>query len=153
VPSIDLPHLEHDAPTNGTRPREILVVGTQDWAIVDAVSQLRDAGWTTHRCCDSVETPFPCNALVAGRGCPLDTHDIDVVLDVRPRPRSTPALGEFGAICGLRSGLPLVTAGVPGNTGFGAWATQVPAAGDIVTSCEEAAAATPHSSPQVRATG
>jgi hypothetical protein len=135
---IDLSRVEQEAPSNGATRDGILVVGSDEWAIGNAVSQLRAVGRTVHRCCDSADVPFPCNALVPGRGCPLDLHEVGVVLDVRPRPRAEPTLSEIGALCGLRAGIPLVTAGVPDINGFGPWATQVPAAGDVVTSCDDA---------------
>jgi hypothetical protein len=115
---------------------EILVVGSDDWAINDATSQLHAAGRTVHRCSESAESPFPCNALIPGRGCPLDRQEVDVVLNVRTRPEAQPTLAEMGAICGLRDGIPLVVAGLTEMSGFTAWAERVPLAGDIVTTCD-----------------
>jgi hypothetical protein len=121
-----------------TTAAEVLVVGSDEWAIGDAVSQLHTAGRVAHRCSDSPEAPFPCNALVPGRGCPLDQHEVDVVLDIRTRPTVEPALWEMGAICGLRDGLPLVVAGVSESSAFAPWAERVPQSGDIVSTCDEA---------------
>jgi hypothetical protein len=118
--------------------REILLVGSEDWAIRQAAEELGDAGRVVHRCHDSAESPFPCNALVPGVGCPLDRHSVDVVLDVRARPHQDPSLGEMGAICGLRAELPLVVAGLSGAMKLAPWATQVPAEGNMVESCDEA---------------
>lgn len=118
--------------------RHVLLVGTDDWAVNDAASRLRAAGRTVHRCCDSINAPFPCNALIPERGCPLDNGPVEVVVTVRPRPQGRPGLGEMGAICGLRAGLPLVTAGVAGVTAFESWAMSVPLDGDLVTTCDEA---------------
>jgi hypothetical protein len=115
---------------------EILVVGSDDWAINDATSQLHAAGRTVHRCSESAESPFPCNALIPGRGCPLDRRQVDVVLNVRTRPESQPTIAEMGAICGLRDGIPLVVAGMSEMSGFSAWAERVPLEGDIVTTCD-----------------
>lgn len=117
---------------------QVLVVGADDWAIEHAALELKQAGRRVHRCQDSAESPFPCNALVPARGCPLDKHDVDVVLDVRARPQAEPSLGEMGAICGLRAGLPLVVAGLSEAMRLAPWAAKVPADGDIVTSCDEA---------------
>jgi hypothetical protein len=116
----------------------VLVVGSDDWAIGDAAAQLREAGRTVHRCCDSAEAPFPCNALIPGRGCPLDLHDVDVVLSIRSRPESQPTIGEMGAVCGLRDGLPLVVGGLSDMSSFSPWAERVPPTGDIVATCDEA---------------
>jgi hypothetical protein len=117
---------------------QVLVVGADDWAIGDASSQLHSEGRVVHRCCDSAEAPFPCNAMIAGRGCPLDQHDIDVVLDIRTRPTVEPSLWEMGAICGLRDGIPLVVAGVTESSPFSQWSESVSQAGDIVSTCDEA---------------
>jgi hypothetical protein len=119
---------------------EILVVGVDDWAIGDAAAQLVAAGRTVHRCSDSVESPFPCNAMVAGRGCPLDVSRVDVVLDVHSRPRSGLPLSEMGAICGLRAGLPLVIGGISEVSVLAPWAEQVGLEGDIVSTCDAAVA-------------
>jgi hypothetical protein len=122
------------------RAQEVLVVGVDDWAIREAAGQLVAAGRSVHRCCDSVEAPFPCNALVAGRGCPLDRSAVDVVLDVHTRPRSNLQLSEMGVICGLRDGLPLVVGGIPDGSTLAPWAAQVPPGGDIVSTCDAALA-------------
>jgi hypothetical protein len=121
-----------------THAAEILVVGAEDWAIDDATSQLHAAGRTVHRCSDTTEVPFPCNALIPGRGCPLDQHHIDVVLNIRSRPEAQPALAEMGAICGLRDRIPLVLAGLSGVSGLAPWGVRVPDEGDIVTTCDDA---------------
>ncbi|HLI24275.1 MAG TPA: hypothetical protein VKU91_04925 [Acidimicrobiales bacterium] len=118
--------------------REILLVGSEDWAIRQAHEELTDAGRVVHRCHESAESPFPCNALIAGVGCPLDRHSVDVVLDVRARPRADPSLGEMGAMCGLRAGLPLVVAGLSGAMKLAPWASQVPPHGTILENCDAA---------------
>jgi hypothetical protein len=128
---------EQDQPKR-TKAAEVLVVGLDDWAIGDAAAQLRAAGRVVHRCCDTVEAPFPCNALLPGKGCPLDQHDVDVVVNIRSRSGEQPTIAEMGAICGLRDGLPLVVAGMTEVTGFGPWAHRVPMAGDLVATCDEA---------------
>ena len=138
VQQVNLTVITDDPPTKPTIAAEVLVVGSDDWAIGDAASQLREAGRTVHRCCDSAEAPFPCNALIPGRGCPLDLHHVDVVLNIRSRPESQPALGEMGAICGLRDGLPLVVGGLSDMSSFSPWAERVPPTGDIVATCDEA---------------
>jgi hypothetical protein len=125
---------------DGTRTLavEVLVVGPDDWAVNDASSQLLAAGRKVHRCCDSADAPFPCNALIPGRGCPLDQHQIDVVLDISSRGDTRPSISEMGAVCGLRGGIPLVIAGISDLTSFAPWARPVPHEGDIIATCDEA---------------
>jgi hypothetical protein len=136
VQPVDLADLEDGDHPKRAIAAEVLVVGQDDWAIHDATSQLRTAGRTVHRCSESTESPFPCNALIPGRGCPLDRNQVDVVLNIRTRPEAQPTLAEMGAICGLRDGIPLVMAGLSEMSGFSAWAERVPPAGDIVSTCD-----------------
>ncbi len=115
-----------------------MVVGTDQWAIEQAGAQLRAAGRTVLRCHEPGEASFPCNALIAGRRCPLDVG-VDVVLDVRARPVNPPSASEFGAVCALHAGVPLVVAGVPGDSGFGPWAAQTVENGvELTAACDEA---------------
>ena len=138
VQEVNLTVIAEEPSAKRDTAEEVLVVGSDDWAIGDAAGQLREAGRTVHRCSDSSEAPFPCNALIPGRGCPLDLHHVDVVLNIRSRPESQPALGEMGAICGLRDGLPLVVGGLSDMSSFSPWADKVPPTGDIVATCDEA---------------
>lgn len=138
VQKVDLTVVTDDDRDGPPIAAEVLVVGSDDWAIGDAASQLREAGRVVHRCTDSVDAAFPCNALIPGRGCPLDQHEVDVVLNVRSRGTLQPSISEMGAICGLRDGLPLVVGGLSGLSNFSAWADKVPATGDIVATCDEA---------------
>jgi hypothetical protein len=140
VQPVHLAELAGSEPEMTTRAAEVLVVGPDDWAIGDAAAQLAAAGRVVHRCFETSEAPFPCNALIPGRGCPLNQHHVDVVLDIRSRPGGQPSLAEMGAICGLRDGLPLVVAGSMDAGGFAPWAQRVPFAGDIVSTCDQAAA-------------
>jgi hypothetical protein len=137
VQPLDLASLERETRPKATKAAEVLVVGADDWAIGDAAVQLHAAGRVVHRCCESVESPFPCNALIPGRGCPLDHHPVDVVVNIRSHPGVQPTVGEMGAICGLREGLPLVVAGMSDVSGFGPWAERVPPDGDIVSTCDD----------------
>jgi hypothetical protein len=119
--------------------RAVLVVGTDQWAIEQAGGQLRAAGRQVLRCHEPGEPVFPCNALLPGRRCPLDVG-IDVVLDMRARPVNPPALSEFGAVCALHAGVPLVVAGVPGESGFGPWAASGVENGvELAAACDRAA--------------
>ncbi len=116
----------------------MLVVGVDDWAIADATDHLTGAGRKVHRCSESAEAPFPCNALVPGHGCPLDRRTIDVVLDVHSSARPGLRLSEMGAVCGLRDGLPLVVAGISDGSVLAPWAHEIPVGGEIVANCDEA---------------
>ena len=140
----ELSSVGHDArpkvPSPPVLAAEVLVVGVDDWAIGEVAAQLVAAGRRVHRCADSVEAPFPCNALVPGRGCPLDKYPVDAVLDVHSRPRERLPFSEMGAICGLRSGLPLVMGGISDGSVLTEWAEQVPPGGDIVSTCDAAVA-------------
>jgi hypothetical protein len=122
------------------RPRtRVLVVGTHDWAIEQAASSIEDAGCTVLRCHEPGQPSFPCNALVEGRTCPLDAG-FDVALTARARPLGTLAPSEFGVVCALHHGLPLVVAGVAPERPLGPWAAQkVDQGGDLVSACERAA--------------
>ena len=131
---------EEPARAGTARADEVLVVGVAEWAVREAAAQLTAAGRKVHRCSESTEVPFPCNALMAGRGCPLDKHPVDVVLDVHSGSRPKLQLSEMGVICGLRDRLPLVVGGLSDMSILAPWAEQVPAAGDIVSTCDTAVA-------------
>lgn len=119
--------------------KAVLVVGTDQWAIEQATGQLSAAGRQVLRCHEPGEAPFPCNALLPGRRCPLDVG-IDVVLDIRARPVNPPELSEFGAVCALHARVPLVVAGVPGDSGFGPWAASTVENGvELTAACDRAA--------------
>ena len=114
------------------------MVGPDDWGLNDASKQLLDAGRTVHRCSESAEDPFPCNALNPAIGCPLKRHSVDVVLHIRSRADGQPTLAEMGAICAIRDGIPVVTAGLSELPEFAPWARRVPPDGDLVITCDEA---------------
>ena len=88
----------------------VLVVGTDDWAIEQSAAVLEEGGCEVLRCHEPGQPAFPCNALVEGRTCPLDAG-FDLVADVRARPLTTLDPSEFGVICALHQGKPLVVAG------------------------------------------
>jgi hypothetical protein len=118
---------DHDAsrpeppPAGGRRP--VLVLGTDDWAVEQAVTVLSEAGHEVLTCHPPGQPAFPCNALVQGRTCPLDVG-FDVVVNIRARPVDIPTLGEIGVVCGLHAGAALVTAGMGGRNPFAGWATR-----------------------------
>lgn len=147
-----VPVQEHTQPGTRSEPTHVvdlsrgasesvvaLVVGTDDWAVDQSCDILGARGHKALRCHDSGEPCFPCNALLPGRGCPLD-QGAQVVLAVRARPLPSPAEGEMGVICALHAGLPLVTSGMATNNPFEPWATtEVAPDGDVVEASERAA--------------
>ena len=117
----------------------VLVVGTDEWAIEQAADSVASAGHGVVRCHDAGDAAFPCNALREGRTCPLDAG-FDVVLDMRSRPAEEPTAGEIGVVCALRTGHPLVTAGIVRRGPFEEWtAVEVGAHDDVVDAVERAA--------------
>ena len=130
-----------DTATSGAVGLRVLVVGTDEWAIEQGAGSLAAAGHRSLRCHEPGEPAFPCNALIAGRTCPLDAG-FDVIVTVRGRPAAQPAPGEFGVVCAVRTGHPLVVAGLTMGNPFRPWADHtVTSDGDIATACEEAASA------------
>jgi hypothetical protein len=132
--------LEGECPSFVQLPKtRVLVVGTHDWAIEQAADAIEAAGSSVLRCHEPGQPTFPCNALIEGRTCPLDAG-FDVVATVRARPLGTLAQSEFGVICALHHGMPLVVAGVAPERPLGPWAVeQVEQGGDLASACERAA--------------
>lgn len=119
------------------RENSVLVVGTDDWAIEQAASELERSGFTVLRCHEPGQPVFPCNALIEGRTCPLDAG-FGVVADVRARPLTNLSQPEFGVVCALHHGHPLVVAGLSQDLPLGPWAARSVAEGEsLVTACEE----------------
>ena len=138
VPRADVAEDGSDGREAATKAAQVLVVGSEEWGIADASAQLRAAARVVHRCSDSAVAPFPCNAMMPGRGCPLDHHDVDVVVTIRSRPDSEPAISEMGAVCGLRDGIPLVIGGLADMSPFAQFGNKIPPNGDVVSACDEA---------------
>jgi hypothetical protein len=91
-------------------------------------------------CHEPGEPAFPCNALIEGRTCPLDAG-FDVVATVRARASAAPVQAEFGVVCALRAGVPLVVAGLAPERPFGPWAAAtVGQDEDLVSACRDVAA-------------
>jgi hypothetical protein len=121
-------------------PLNVLVVESERDAAAYAVDSLTAAGHTIVRCHEAGKPAFPCNAIVEGRKCPLEASIVDVVLDVRPRPRSQPSPLEDGVTCALRQHVPVVVAGSPVLNPFADYATAVVERdADLVGACERAA--------------
>jgi len=117
------------------------VVGTSGAGVERATTALVAAGHDVVTCHAVDESPFPCAALIQGRGCPLEHAPVDVVLDAHTRPSRMPSRYEDGAVCGLRRGVPLVVAGAPVHP-YWRWVTlEVGHDDDIVAACETAARA------------
>jgi hypothetical protein len=129
----------HDAVEHSQRRRvlNVLVVGTDDWAIEQTAASLQDAGHEPQRCHDPGAPAFPCNALRPGRRCPLDTG-VDLVVTSRARPLSAPALSEMGVTCALHAGLPLVVTGIADRRPFRDLAARnVSEQGNVTTAAED----------------
>lgn len=124
------------------RPKaRVLVVGTHDWAIEQAAASLEGAGCSVLRCHEPGQPSFPCNALIEGRTCPLDAG-FDVAVTARARPLGSLAQSEFGVICALHHGMPLVVAGVAPERPLGPWAAETVRQGDdLASACIRAARA------------
>jgi hypothetical protein len=101
-----------------------LVVGTDDWAIEQGAEALEESGVRVLRCHEPGQPAFPCNALRGDGVCPL-TVGFDVVVSMRGRPLSPPPPAEFGAVCGIRVGAPLIVAGLTRQSPFEPWTAEV----------------------------
>jgi len=118
----------------------VLVVGTDDWAIDQSAQVLTESGCPVLTCHDSGSPAFPCNALIEGHTCPLDVG-VDVVAVVRARAITGPVQAEFGVVCGLREGVPLVVAGLAPERPYGPWAAAtVGQDEDLASACRDVAA-------------
>ena len=118
----------------------VLVVESDPGAGANARDALRRAGHTVLRCHPEGTHAFPCNALAEGERCPFDAQAVDVVVDVRRRPRAEPSPFEDGVRCGLQRHVPLVVAGRLISNPFENYATEVVVGdGDVVAACERAA--------------
>jgi len=125
-----------NAEADGLNPADYQVPA---FGAVSGAEALADAGSPVLRCHEPGAPAFPCNALVEGRTCPLDIG-FDVVATVRARAGGAPAQSEFGVVCGVRAGVPLVVAGLAADRPFGSWAAAtVEQGGDLVSTCRAVA--------------
>lgn len=125
----------------------VLVVGTEAWAMDRAVRALQHAGHRVVQCPAAEWADDGCEVL-DGSTCELDDH-LDVVLSVRARPLDRVVRSEYGAVCALRRGVPLVVAGSAASSPFAAFAvSDVDLDGDVVAACVGAAASGPRPLPQ-----
>jgi hypothetical protein len=96
---------------------------------------LRSAGVQAQSCHEPGEPALPCNALIKGRRCPVDAG-IDAVVCVRLGKGAAASVGEFGAICALRAGRPLIMTGMSAEHPLESWADHIVAAdGDLASAC------------------
>jgi hypothetical protein len=111
------------------------VVGADDWAVGQTMRALQSAGIEALSCHDLGEAVLPCNALIKGRQCPVDAG-IDAVVCVRSGTAPATSVGEFGTVCALHAGHPLILAGVATDHPLEPWAANVVATdGDLVSAC------------------
>ncbi len=121
----------------------VLVLESEPGAANDLREELATRGHHVVGCHEQGASAFPCNALVAEHGCPFDDRGIvDVVVDVRRRPRSQPSPLEDGVRCALQHHVPLVVAGSPILNPYVEYGAEVvEARDDVVAACERVAAA------------
>ena len=127
----------------------VLLVGTDEWAVQQLAPTLEREGLQVLTCHEPGEPAFPCNALRPDRVCPLDAG-FDVVVTMRARSLERLAEGEFGVVCAVRTGRPLVVAGVAVESPLEPWAAQVVERGGDVASAARAAIAQAGSTARTR---
>lgn len=121
----------------GGQPR-VLAVGTDEWAVRQMATGLERQGCAVLRCHDPGAPVFPCNALRPDRVCPIDAG-FDVVVTMRARGLASITPGEWGVVCALHAGKPLVVAGVGTGSPLQQWTTAlVPQGGDVMTAVKVA---------------
>jgi hypothetical protein len=136
--SADVDSGVSSTPPGMLRGRDVLVVGTDDWAVEQAADLLEAADATVLRCHEPGQPAFPCNAFIEGRRCPLD-DGFEVVLTARARPVAALQAGETGVVCALRANRPLVVSGIARNHPFGNLpAGLVPEDGEMVSTVADA---------------
>jgi hypothetical protein len=97
---------------------------------------LAAAGYDVVRCSEDGEPTFPCSG--AAGSCPLD-GSVDVAVVVHDRPSVDLAVGEVGAVCAFRDGVPVVLAGNHSQSPFGGRADAVAVdTADVPSACRRA---------------
>lgn len=119
----------------------VLVLESDQGAADDAGRRLEAAGHEVHRCSDRGDHTFPCKGVLEGEVCPLDSGPVDVVLVVRAHPWPRPTPRELGVTCALRAHVPVVVAGTVALSPYEEYATVSVEGDEVVSACEEAAAA------------
>lgn len=87
----------------------VLVTESSPQAADHVVGELTASGHEVLRCHAAGGPAFPCVGL-AGEPCPVEAG-VDVAVTVRAHPQSTVAPTEDGAVCALRTHVPLVVLG------------------------------------------
>jgi hypothetical protein len=119
---------------------DVLVLDTDGEAGLDAERRLEDAGHRVHRCHPAGAAAFPCAALAAPSGCPLDGAGVDAAVVVRHEASMTTTAFEDGVTCTARHRVPLVVAGASGTHPFADWsAATIDGTAGVVEACEEVA--------------
>jgi len=120
----------------------VLVLESQPGGADRSRAELEARGHTVVGCHAPGRPVFPCDAIAAGRECPLEAGVVDVALVVRARDASQPTPREDGAACAIRRHVPLVVAGAT------RWHPYAPYAGEtvdgvagVVDACERTATA------------
>lgn len=93
---------------------KVLVLEAEPGAAAESIATLEAGGHEVVRCHEAGEPAFPCAGLHDAGACPLDAGGVDVALTVRRHARSVPTPHEDGAVCALRTRVPLVVAGEAG---------------------------------------
>lgn len=103
------------------------------------VAQRLGAAGHTLTYCHAPDGEATCVALSKGGRCPLADVDVSVVVDARADTADMTD-SEFGAICAIRHGTPLVVAGPVPNPDLSPWreADRRCDPRDVVAACEEA---------------
>ena len=119
---------------------EILIADREAPSAAAVARTLEAHGHVIRGCRDVEESgAAPCAAL-RGAQCPLDTHPIDAVVKVGPRPTPDPRgdshLGD-GDLCAVRRLIPLVLLDRPDDT-LAPWAATTAAASEAVERVHEA---------------
>ncbi len=118
----------------------VLVTESHSQAADRVVDELTASGHEVLRCHAGSGPAFPCVGL-AGEPCPVEVG-VDVAVTVRAHPQSTPAPTEDGAVCALRTHVPLVVLGQTLLHPFGAFdAVAAEGQADAVATVEAAATA------------
>jgi hypothetical protein len=119
---------------------KILITEQRPGAATEVAQRLGAAGNTLTYCHSPEPDDAPCVALGSTGRCPLTNLDVAVVVDARVD-QAVITNAEFGAVCALRHGTPLVVAGPVPDENASPWRDAdvrcEPA--DVVAVCNQAA--------------
>jgi hypothetical protein len=119
---------------------KILITEQRPGAATEVAQRLGAAGHTLTYCHSPEPDDAPCVAFGATGRCPLADLDVAVVVDAR-MDRAAFTDAEFGAVCALRHGTPLVVAGPVPDEDASPWrdADVRCKSADVVAACNQAA--------------